>query len=397
MLSLTFDIIPHMLTFVNTFFKNFLIFSCNFLHFCYIIGRYHYTKGIYEVKQNEKKTATIKEVALRAGVSVMTVSRVINHSNLVNDETKKKVQEAIDALRYKPNRIAKSLVSGKSNIIGILSSNMYNMAYTDAIDTIEEIAYKHGYMIFNANVNEYASAIAAVDNFVELQVDGIIVLPLEMKMSHETDYRVSMEKIDKFIDYYERTSKASNIPTVTISQKMKDIPDIALDFKTLAQKALDYLLEQGYKDISLVTSMIDDGFWLEKQQIYIDTMKKHGLEEYISIYRGGPVALEGGRSATEELLQTHIPEAIFCANDALAIGTLQAIHKAGLRIPQDVAVIGNDDIYFSQLTSPRLTTVSLNMRKAGKAAIRAMFHILKGEELPQNVVVPTTLVIREST
>lgn len=348
------------------------------------------------MKTTDKKTATIKEVALRAGVSVMTVSRVMNHSALVNDDTRKKVQEAIAALQYKPNRIAKSLVNGKSNIIGILSSNMYNMAYTDSIDTIEEIAYNNGYMIFNANVNEYESAIAAVNNFIELQVDGIIVLPLEMKMSHETDYRVSMEKIDKFIDYYEKTVKSSGIPTVTISQKMKDIPDVALDFKMLAQQAMDYLLKKGFRDIAYVTSLIDDGLWLDKENIYIETMKKNGLEEYVAIYRGGPLEVEGGRNATETLLKTKIPQAVFCANDMLAIGALQAIHAAGLRVPQDIAVIGNDNIYFSQLTSPQLTTVSLNMRKAGKAAICAMFAILKGEAPQENVVIPTTLIVRES-
>ena len=150
---------------------------------------------------------TIEDVAKLAGVSTMTVSRVVNKSESVKPTTREKVLKVIEETGYKPNMNAMSLVSGKSKMIGILSSNYYNQAYLDIVVAIEEYAYGEGFTVINANVNDYVTACNALDLFLGKQVEGIIVLPLEMKMTKVEDYRDSLKELAKFSEYFKQTVK----------------------------------------------------------------------------------------------------------------------------------------------------------------------------------------------
>lgn len=339
---------------------------------------------------------TIEDVAKKANVSLMTVSRVVNKNGSVRESTRKKVLKAINDLGYKPNISAKELVGGKSKTIGILSSNYYNQAYVDIVVAIEEYAYEKGFVVLNSNVNDYESAYNALELFLGKHVQGIIVLPLEMKMSEVDDYHLSMNEISRFSRYFQETVGKYHVPAITISQKIQGIENVAFDFVGLAKTAMDYLIGAGYKDISMINSNLNDGFWKEKEEIYVSKMKEAGLEDYIRVERDTAIA-EGGNQAMRKLLEKHTPRVVFCANDFMAIGALQVLYENNLKVPDDVAVMGNDNVFLCELTSPKLTTVALNAKEGGQRAIERLFEKMNGDESVQiDQTVRIDLVKRES-
>ena len=163
--------------------------------------------------------STIKDVAREAGVSLMTVSRVINGTGQVKQNTVDRVNGAIKKLGYRPNLLAKSLAQGKSKTIGILSSNMYNQVYIDIITSIEKNAYKEGFVVINADVSNSVDAKQALNMLLGSKVDGIIILPLEMDMSELPDFKVAVEETRKFYDYFNEIRISDGIKAITISQK----------------------------------------------------------------------------------------------------------------------------------------------------------------------------------
>lgn len=339
---------------------------------------------------------TIEDVAKECGVSPMTISRVVNGSDLVKEETKKKVLEVIKRTGYRPNMIARGLVKGRSKTIGILFSNYYNQAYTDILFSIEEVAYNNGYNVINANVDDYYHAVNSLDLFLGNKVDGIIVLPLEMNILHVADYKQAMEETQKFLEYFYDTVKRQEVFAITVSQNIGDIFNIAFNFTEQAQKTMDFLFQNGYKDIAMLNSNLNDGFWLDKERVYVRSMKERGYEKYICIERDIGL-MEGGNRAMEKLLAKKTPQAVYCVNDYIAIGALQTINKHKLTIPSEIAVIGNDNVYFCEMTAPKLTTVSLNAKLAGKVAMEHMLKLLNGEKLNgSEYVVETELIVRES-
>lgn len=338
---------------------------------------------------------TIEDVAKLAGVSTMTVSRVVNKSESVKPTTREKVLKVIEETGYKPNMNAMSLVSGKSKMIGILSSNYYNQAYLDIVVAIEEYAYGEGFTVINANVNDYVTACNALDLFLGKQVEGIIVLPLEMKMTKVEDYRDSLKELAKFSEYFKQTVKRHNVPVITVSQKFEGIENVAFDFEGVAKLAMDKLFEKGYRDIAMLNSTIDDGFWIQKERIYREAMIANGCEKHILIEKD--IALvDGGRNAMLRVLEKRTPKAVFCANDYMAIGALQVINAKKLSVPDDIAVIGNDNVVFCEMTSPRLTTVSLNMKTAGETAVKRLFERLGGSEQKEDSVTGIEYIERET-
>lgn len=338
---------------------------------------------------------TIEDIARLSGVSTMTVSRVVNKSSSVKSATRDKVLKVIEETGYKPNMNAKSLVCGKSKTIGVLSSNYYNQAYLDIVVAIEDYAYGEGVTVIDANVNDYVSACNAVDLFLGKQVEGIVVLPLEMKMTEVADYRESLKEIARFSDYFKDTVKKHGVPVITVSQKIDEIENVAFDFAGVAKVAMDKLIQKGYRDITMLNSNIDAGLWKEKEEIYLAAMKKAGAEEFINVEKD--VALvEGGRKAMERVLQKRTPRAVFCANDYMAIGALQALNKRKISIPEEVAVIGNDDVVFCEMTSPRLTSVSLCMKESGNVAIKRLFELIDGAKPCEDVTSSISYKERET-
>jgi LacI family transcriptional regulator len=328
----------------------------------------------------------IEDVAKKANVSTMTVSRVINSPEKVKPATREKVTKVIKEMNYRPNLIAKSLVSGSAKTIGVLYSNIYNQAYLDMIMGIDEIAYSNNYTIMSSNVDDYESAVRGLEMFLSNHVQGIIVLPMEMRMSTREDFRLGIAEMGRFYRYLESAIEKTGTPTVTVSMKCGNIPNISFDFPRLAEIAVNYLIDKGKKNIALITSIIQEGLWEEKEKVYTEIMRSNGLEKYIKIIRE-PATVQGGHIAMARLCGgSDVPEAVMCANDYIAIGAVQSAWSNGFKVPDDISIIGNDDISLCEMTFPKLTTVSLNSCKAGQTAINSLISVINNEKVNDNVV-----------
>ncbi len=331
--------------------------------------------------------ATIRDVAKEARVSLMTVSRVINNPGLVKQDTVDKVNKAIKKLGYRPNLLAKGLAKGKTKTIGIILSNIRNQAYIDIITTIEKEAYKKGFVVINLDVSNSNEAKQALNMLLGNKVDGIIILPLEMDMSEQKDFMVAVRETSKFYEYFKDIVHADNIKAVTVSQKIEKVTNIDFDYYKQAEITMNYLFEKEYKDITFVNANYKDGLWQTKEDVYIKMMNDKGLVEYINIeYCNNNI--NGGYDSMKSLLEKRIPKAVYCANDIIACGAIQAILEKGYKIPNDIAVIGNDDMQLCNYIYPKLTSINLGTKEVADKAFKDLLRLIDGESAEDSFMKP---------
>lgn len=341
---------------------------------------------------------TLQDVAKKAGVSVMTVSRIINNPEKVKESTRIKVQEVIEELNYHPNLLAKSLVKGNTKTIGVLYSNIYNQAYLDIITGIDEYAYQKGYSILSTNVDTFEHAVKALDMIIGNRIDGLIVLPMEMSMSVREDYNVSIDEMANFYRYLEKTIEKYNLKCITFSEKIKGARNISFNYEKIAAISMDYLLER-FTNIVMISNVILDGLWKDKEDVYASKMQEKNLEDNIDIVREQNT-VQGGYNAMTKIIESgKLPQAIYCANDYYAIGALQSALAHELKIPEDLSIMGNDDVQFSKMTFPQITTVSLNAKEAGGKAVKMLLKLISNKECEDRVMKHSIVVrgsVRES-
>ncbi len=331
--------------------------------------------------------ATIEEVARLAGVSTMTVSRALNSPEKVRKNTLDKINEAIKECGYYPNVLARNLAKGQSKTIGLISSSIFNEAYISIIASIEKLAESKGYTIIKTNVNKLETAQKSFMNMIGNQVDGIILMPLEMEINDVVDYKTAVYDTSTFVNYFLNICRKNKINVVTISQKIEGSPNVDFDYKKQSEISVKYLLEKGYKDISMINSTFHDGLWQDKEEVYKKIMSESGNSDNIRI-EYGMTLLDGGIEAAEKLLSKHIPQAIYCANDYMAAGAFHALGKRGLVPGKDVAIMGNDDMYLCEYVYPKLTTVAIGTAKAGELAIKKLISLLNGEPQVDEIIAP---------
>ena len=334
-------------------------------------------------KSATAKTPDIRAVAALAKVSIATVSRTINGSSAVSDKLKKRVQTAIEQLNYFPNTHARTLVSGRSHLFGIIVENITNPFFPELIQSFEEIAVAHGYEILvSSSSSDPDTLTSCVRRMIERKVDGVAILTfgeeepvLHQLMFHDIPMVMAEFQLDK--------PKCSTI---------------LLDYTTGINAAIRRLADLGHKRI---------GFLAGPHTLHSANTRVKDFHAAMQI-QNLPVrkewviecdhTLKGGLSGFAKLQATgDCPSAILCSNDVTAIGVLRAAYLAGIRVPDELSVIGLDDIDFAEFTLPPLTTIRLSRTELAHAAFEALRQQADGgEKIQREFLVSTSLIERGS-
>lgn len=331
--------------------------------------------------------STLKEVAKEAGVSITTVSRVINGSNKVNGETRERVQKAMLQLDYQPNRVAQRLRTsgGRSKLLGLIIPDIQNQFYSNIVRGIEDVTYGHDYAVILCNSDENPNKERFYLEVLRSEsVDGIILPPI-----HQFG-----EEIENLIDL--------GIPIVCVDRKLmrKNVDTVVIGNEKGGYDAVSHLVELGHKKIAILTSSLQFSSFAERQKGYERALKENGIEiDKRLIKEGDPRSLETARSLTEELLDLdEPPTAIFATNNLMTLGVLEALNKHNLRIPEDISIVGFDDLPWAKAISPPLTAVKQPAYEMGKKAAELFFKRVEDPSIESvEVVLEAKLIIREST
>ncbi len=326
----------------------------------------------------------IKDIAREAGVSTATVSHVINKTKYVTDETREKVQQAIKKFNYHPNAHAQMLALGKSKIIGLLVSDISNPFFPEIIKSVEAAVFDLGYNLILLNTNYDAGrAVEYVHRLIQMKVAGILLLISEFDEGLITEAKRKKTSI-VFHDLGIVGEKMSNV---------------ILDYAVGIDEAVQHLVSLGHRNIAYIGGSHEIYSGRVREQAFIDSMKKHFPKAVAPKIYEGDFRFEGGRRAAHQMLQEKdLPTAVVVANDLMALGAMQEFKASGLQVPQDISIIGFDDIAFASLSEPALTTVCSPRVEIGRRAVEAlMLTVDRPHQQGIEVRIPTYLIKRNST
>jgi LacI family transcriptional regulator, repressor for deo operon, udp, cdd, tsx, nupC, and nupG len=326
--------------------------------------------------------ANIQQVAKQAGVSVATVSRVLNGQNTVSVKTRMKVEEAIKKLNYEPSLLGRNLRTSESRLLLILIPTISNPFYLEIIKGIEQVAISQNYNILLCETDSNPEKENIYFDLVRKKMaDGIITM----------DPAVNVETLKKL---------AENYAVIQCSEyeECTGIPYVTIDNEEASYRAVKHLIQIGHHKIALMNADEKYLFARQRKMGYKRALEENGItlrKEYI--ISASNIGFENGQYAMKKILNLQDrPTAVFAVSDLLAIGALKEINAAGLHVPNDIAVVGFDKIDFSNMTNPTLTTIAQPMRKMGNVAARMLIEKIKGEEV-ESIILDHELVIREST
>jgi DNA-binding LacI/PurR family transcriptional regulator len=321
-------------------------------------------------RKTADKTPDIRAVAALAKVSIATVSRTINGSPVVSERLSKRVWQAIEHLNYFPNTHARTLVSGRSRLLGIIVENITNPFFPELIQSFEEIAVAHGYEILVSSSNsDPAILTTCVRRMLERKVEGVAVLTFGEE-----------EPVLDQLAFHD-------VPIVLAEFKLSDpkASTILLDYSTGIRAAVDHLAQLGHRKIAFLAGPRKLHSAMTRENDFHTAMGEAGLtiqKKWIIVCDH---TLKGGVAGFEKLQALSArPTAVMCSNDMTAIGVLRAAYMKGLRVPQDLSVIGLDDIDFAEFTLPPLTTIRLSRSELAHAAFEALRQQVEDPVKPES-------------
>jgi transcriptional regulator, LacI family len=327
--------------------------------------------------------ATIRDVANSAGVSTSTVSHVINRTRHVSAETRERVLNAIQALHYQPNRLARSLRNRQTTTFGVLLPNSANSFFAEVLLGIESACFDSGYSVILGNANDNAQReMFYLDVLLSKQVDGILLISTGA-------YREALDALMR---------RDTPVVLVDRSPGTLEIDTVFTDNRGGGLMATDYLLRLGHRRIGCITGPSPLAPSAERLTGYRLALQAAGISVDEALIVPGEFQHEGGYQACQRLLAlAEPPTAIFACNDMMAVGALCALHEAGLRVPEEVSVVGFDDIPLASYTVPRLTTVAQPAQEIGRVAVEKLIERLQNRDAPANHVrLPVHLVERDT-
>lgn len=323
--------------------------------------------------------ASIRDVARLAGVSPSTVSRVMNGTANVNDEKVKRVQQAIQETGFRPNELARMLYRKSSNIIGVIVPNIENPFFSEIARSIEEESYKHGYRILLCSSNDDTEKEQInIQMLVRMKADGIIL----MTNSTTRDY----------------ANIIVDVPVVVVDRRVvmgNEVAYIQADHYEGGRLALKHLVECGCRSIVCMRGPLELTSGRDRYRGYEAAAKENGIR--IQVVDAG-YSFKDGDEATEILLREYPDvDGIIAPNDMVALSVYKNLFRRGIRVPQDIQLIGFDDIPLAELLTPELTTIEQPIRTMGRMAVEIIVKNSEGEPFEKDNILPVKLVRRETT
>ncbi len=333
---------------------------------------------------NKKKPPTMKDVAELVGVSVQTVSAVVNDKPGITDETRRRVQQAIAELGYHPYSIARSLRTRRTRTIALIVSDIANPSFSTMASAAEDYAHEFGYSLMVYNTHD---DVQREENYfrtiTQRWIDGVLFVSAE-------DQLTALEVF-----------QTASIPFVAIDRIPAHYhgPSVTLDNLKAGRIAAEHLLDLGHRHIAHITGPLRLRLARERAEGFTQAVESRGAIPLICPAEGENWSCESGYRAMLNILQDRPgPTAIFAANDRMAIGAIQAIYEAGLRVPDDISVIGLDDIEVAAYQVPPLTTVRQFFVEIGTLAVRLLLEIIEtGRAAQPQIVIEPKLIERQST
>ena len=324
-----------------------------------------------------KSTPTIYDIAELAGVNPSTVSRALSTPGRINAKTEAKIRKAAEELNYQANPFARALPTGKTKMIGLVISDITNPVFFNAVRGAESIAAEHGYTLVLAETQESSEVESQVVDRILPAVDGLIMVTT----------RLSDDQIKKI---------GKRKPVVLMNRQVAGITNVVPEISPGISEALDHLDEFGHKHLAFLGGPRNS--WMSNQRW--NFLMKGALKRKMTIVEIGPNAptLEGGRQTVDRILASGAT-AVIAYNDLMAIGVLRALKERNISVPKTLSLIGFDNIFGSDFTTPAITTVEMPLTSVGEEAVQALLHLFgtESEDSYDGVNLETRLLVRDST
>ncbi|GGN96111.1 catabolite control protein A [Saccharibacillus kuerlensis] len=329
-------------------------------------------------------TVTIYDVAREAGVSMATVSRVVNNNPNVKPQTRKKVYEAIERLGYRPNAVARGLASKKTTTVGVVIPDISNSIFAEIARGIEDIANMYHYNIILCNADKKKDKeIRVINTLLEKQVDGLLFMGGTITEDHVQAFQTA------------------SVPIVLCATKDENgtIPSVDIDHEAAAFDAVSALVRHGHREIAMISGTLQDpanGY--SRFQGYKRALETAGIEYQEDLVRIGNYRYESGVEAMKYFLGLkRKPTAIFAATDEMAIGAIHSVQDEGYKVPDDFSIMSVDNIRMASMVRPQLTTVAQPMYDIGAVAMRLLTKLMKKENVENaQVILPHETILRLS-
>lgn len=328
----------------------------------------------------------IKAVAKKAGVSVATISRVLNHPEAVAPDTKEHILSVMESLNYTPNWFARGLKLNRTSVIALLIPDILDLGYMEIAKGVEDVAHQKKYNIMLCTTEEDRNKEREyIENFVTRKVDGIILVSSSLK-------KTDLTQIEK-----------QDVPVVFIG-KSEDFAGeniVYTDYIAATAEAVKHMIEIGHRKIGMICGSRPRIENINKLEGFKKTITEEGLSLPLDYIVEAENSIEGGYLAASKLLNLKdCPEAVFVTSDMMAIGAMEKIKQTGLSIPQDIALVGFDNLKISGFVEPKLTTVAKPMYRMGLVSARLLFDLMGDENgeysEPQEILIQSKLKVRKS-
>ena len=328
---------------------------------------------------------SLKDLAKELNVSISTVSRALRDHPDISSEVKEKVKQLALSKNYTPNPLAMGLLKQETRMIGVIVPDLVTHFYASIISGIEQVANEMGYFILLASSNESVEKEKqAIENLLKARVEGFIICQTQETQSTE-HFEALIERNIPLV-FFDRICLSDRVSTVTV------------DNKTAAQKITQHFYQQGYRRIAFISGPDQLNITKERMAGYLEGLKQSGLPENPALIEHCNLSFESAKQAMARLLDsTNPPDAVFGINDTVAFAAMQKIKERGLKIPDDIGLVGFTDDFHAMVVDPPLTSITHPTYAIGQEAARLFFQSKDNKQYSTPVVLQTQLIIRKSS